>query len=484
MLARVERRAREGLDLHFSPPPALEQAQDLTASVKARLQAFVARSEPRLSREHIIRAAGRQFVEGDVQHWWHPESGEGVRTHCSDDMLWLAYVTAHYVNATGDRSILDEAVPFLELRKLEPGEQDFFTSPPVGHEAKSIYEHCVRAIDNGLTSGPRGLPLMRAGDWNDGMNRVGKADRGESVWLAWFIIRTLRDFMPIAAARADTVNAKRYAAEITRITAAVEAVAWDGEWYQRATFDDGTPLGSKANAECQIDAIAQSWAVIAGSGDPQRAFQAVRSSDRMLFRERDAMMLLFTPPFEKATQDPGYIAAYPSGVRENGGQYTHGVLWSVLATALTGDGDRAMQMLSALNPVNHSSTPEAAERYAVEPYVVAADVYAIKDAVGRGGWTWYTGSASWMYRIGLEHLLGVKLHEGKLTFAPCVPKSWKHYEIEYRCAGGRFQIVVENPEGLCTGRCKVELDGKPVPDGAIPLDGPVGEHRVRVVMTR
>ena len=448
-----------------------DQLQDVLALMQA---------EPVLAREHVLRSAARQFVEGDVQHWWHPESGEGVRTRCSDDLLFLPYVTAAYVRATGDTSILDVAVPFLEAKELGPDDHDVFSAPNVTRDTQPLYEHCLRAISRGTTVGPRGLPLMRAGDWNDGMNRVGKGEKGESVWLAWFLIRTLRDFEPLARARGDAARAAHFLAEVTRLTAAVEAHAWDGEWYQRASYDDGTPLGSKVNAQCQIDAIAQSWAVIAGTGDPARALTAVQSSDRLLFRESDKMFLLFTPPFTPGGQDPGYIGAYPPGVRENGGQYTHGVLWTVLATALLGEGDRAMHLLSALNPINHGRSPDDVQRYAVEPYVIAADVYSLAGAVGRGGWTWYTGSASWMYRIAFEQLLGVQLRAGKLVFAPVIPRGWPRYEVDYRGKNGRYRIVVENPHGLARGACEVELDGVRVPDGEISLDGPPGDHAVRV----
>jgi cyclic beta-1,2-glucan synthetase len=450
-----------------------DQLQDVLALLHA---------QPAIARAHILRAAERQFVEGDVQHWWHAETGEGVRTRCSDDLLWLPYVTAEYVRATGDTGILEEVLSFLEQRPLKDGEHDIFGVPARSAQSASLYEHCTRALDAGTTVGAHGLPLMRGGDWNDGMNRIGEGGVGESVWLAWFLARTLRDFAPLAVAKGDRARAARGAAEIHRLAAAIEDGGWDGEWYRRAYFDDGTPVGSRESVECKIDAIAQSWAVIAGVGDPARAARANQRADEMLVRKEDGMMLLFSPPFTGAGHDPGYIGAYPAGVRENGGQYTHGVLWSALATALSGDGDRATAMLSMLAPINHASTPEKMRAYAVEPYVVAADVYAAKGNIGRGGWTWYTGSAAWMYRIALGHVLGIQLEGGKLRFAPCVPRAWRHYEVDYRRGATTFHIVVENPQGLSTGPCRVELDGELVRHGLIDLVDDGRDHQVRVTL--
>jgi cyclic beta-1,2-glucan synthetase len=314
------------------------------------------------------------------------------------------------------------------------------------------------------------------------MNRIGEGGVGESIWLAWFLARTLRDFTPLALAKGDGARAARCTEEIQRLTAALEDGGWDGEWYRRAYFDDGTPVGSRESVECKIDAIAQSWAVIAGVGDPARAVRANQQAENLLVREEDGIMLLFSPPFTGVGNDPGYIRAYPAGVRENGGQYTHGVLWSALATALAGDGDRATAMLSMLGPIHHASTREKMLRYAVEPYVVAADVYAAPGNVGRGGWTWYTGSAAWMYRIALGNILGIQLEGGKLRFAPCVPRAWRHYEVEYRHGGTTLHIVVENPQGLSKGPCRVELDGELVPNGLIELIDDGRDHQVRVTL--
>jgi cellobiose phosphorylase len=450
-----------------------DQLQDVLALLHAR---------PSLAREHILRAAARQFVEGDVQHWWHAETGQGVRTRCSDDLLWLPYVTAEYVRATGDAGILDEVIPFLDQRALVEGEHDVFAAPKRSSESASLYEHCARALDAGTTSGPHGLPLMRAGDWNDGMNRIGEGGVGESIWLGWFLARTLQDFTPLALAKGDGRRAARCADEIRRLTTSLEDGGWDGDWYRRAYFDDGTPVGSKDSLECKIDAIAQSWAIIAGVGDPARAVRANQHAESLLMREEEGIMLLFSPPFEGAGNDPGYIGAYPAGVRENGGQYTHGVLWSALATALAGDGDKATAMLSMLGPIHHASTPETMLQYAVEPYVVAADVYAAPGNVGRGGWTWYTGSAAWMYRIGVAHILGIQLEGGKLRFTPCIPKAWRSYEVTYRRAGSTLHIVVDNPLGLSKALCRVEMDGHVVADGRLDLPTDGRTHEVRVTL--
>ena len=432
--------------------------------------------DSKITRDQIIRSASRQYIEGDVQHWWHPIVNSGIRTRFSDDLLWLPFVTAEYIKATGDYSVLDEKATYLEDEPLKEGEDERYKVVPPSKVEGTIYEHCIKAIDKGLKFGPHNIPLMGSGDWNDGMSTVGNKGTGESVWLGWFLYSILDNFKEICEYKRDKSKAEEYKNYQNFIKENLEENAWDGKWYKRAYFDNGEPLGSKENPECKIDSIAQSWSVISKAGSPDRQLEAMNSVDKYLVDKDNGLIKLLSPPFDTSNLEPGYIKGYLPGVRENGGQYTHAAIWVILALTKLGLGDKAVNYYNMINPINHSKSERDARRYKLEPYVIAADVYIKEPHGGRGGWSWYTGSSGWMYSVGIQNILGLKTIEGKYyKVEPCIPKDWAEYEIKINNEKEQYNIKVIRGEEKGT-----RVNGKLIEDGLIPKDK--GRLEIEVVI--
>lgn len=432
---------------------------------------------PDRMREQIILCASRQFIEGDVQHWWHPPHGNGVRTRCSDDYLWLPLAVCHYVETTGDMDALEIRIPYLEGRSLQPGEESVYDTPVISGTEETLWLHCVKAIHYGLRFGVHGLPLMGAGDWNDGMNRVGIEGKGESVWLGFFLYDILQRFAALAERRLDESVAAMCRSQALRLQSNLEAHAWDGEWYRRGYFDDGTPLGSKTSQDCRIDAIAQSWSVLSGAASPGRCAKAMQALDKLLVDNEGGLIKLLTPPFDGHGPNPGYIQGYLPGVRENGGQYTHGAIWAVMAFARMGNAERAWQLWSMLSPINHTLNADSVGIYKAEPYVMSADVYSVAPHTGRAGWSWYTGSAAWAWRLLTEELLGIKRSGTDFSVHARLPDEWSSFSMAYQYGESHYQISVSRGDAeYC-----VTLDGVLLPDDRIPLKDDGQNHTVEII---
>ncbi len=436
---------------------------------------------PEFLKHQIIKHAKHQFIEGDVEHWWHEETGRGIRTRFSDDLLWLVYVTLEYIGYTGDSSILEIEIPYLQGELLKEGEDEKYDKYQETSFKESLYEHCKKAIERSLNFGENGLPKIGSGDWNDGFSTVGNKGKGESVWLGFFLYGILDKFIPICKQKGEEELAQKYMTIQNHLKRALNTNGWDGRWYKRAFMDDGNILGSMENDECRIDSIAQSWSIISQAGDNDKKYISMDSLENHLVDRENGIIKLLDPPFAKGKLEPGYIKAYLPGVRENGGQYTHAAIWVIIAEALLGFGDKALEFYRMINPIEHSRTKEASNKYKVEPYVIPADIYGAGNLAGRGGWTWYTGSSSWFYKAGIEYILGLKIEDGYLRIDPCIPKDWKEYSMQYKWENSVYTIKVSNPNNKNTGVTKVLLNGIEV-ENKIKLDNSNGIYHIEIMM--
>ena len=435
-----------------------------------------------LMKNQILTQAKHQFIEGDVEHWWHEETNRGIRTRFSDDLLWLCYVTSEYIEYTGDKSLLDIEIPYLQGELLEDGVDERYDLYLESKEKGSLYEHCIKAIEKSLNFGENGLPKIGSGDWNDGMNTVGNKKRGESVWLGFFLYEVLNRFIPICEEVSDNERAKKYIEIRDNLKKALNTNGWDGRWFKRAFTDDGEPIGSIENEECRIDSISQSWGVISGAADNDKKYISMESLENHLIDKENGIIKLLDPPFNKTKIEPGYIKAYLPGVRENGGQYTHAAMWAIIAFTKLGFGDKGLEYYRMINPIEHSRTKETALKYKVEPFVIPADIYGAGNLAGRGGWTWYTGSSSWFYKAGIENILGLDIKNKVLRINPCIPKDWKEYSIRYRYKNSIYNIKVKNYNGKNTGVENFYLNGRKVPEKEIILNGDGGIYEVKIEM--